>query len=189
LGSDAVFLGDRIAPQTINMDENDSRVNVIVVNYAERNPGEPMTIRPSLGKSIWLKLDPKTMQFGTVEQNFPGEADPKKMNLYMKTWNWINTTYNDGKIIKPRIEGKFSITFSKDGSFSIKTDCNNAGGNFEVSQGKISFGSMFSTLMYCEGSQESEFLKMMSEVQSFFFTSKGEMVFELKFDSGSIIFK
>jgi len=78
-GSDAILLGDRIAPQTTVMDEGETimgtkRQNVIVVNYVVRNPGEPMTTRPSLGKNIWLKLNPETMQFGEVAQNFEGES-------------------------------------------------------------------------------------------------------------------
>ncbi len=79
VGSQAVFLGDRIAPQTTHMDEGitskgTNRQNIIVVNYAVRLPGEPFTVRPTLGKSIWLKLDPATMRFGEVAQNFEGES-------------------------------------------------------------------------------------------------------------------
>lgn len=79
VGSEALLLGDRIAPQTTHMDEGITskgtyRQNVIVVDYAVRFPGEPFTMRPSLGKSIWLKLDPATMQFGEVAQNFEGES-------------------------------------------------------------------------------------------------------------------
>ncbi len=79
VGSEAFFLGDRIAPQTMQMDEGltskgTSRQNVIVVNYAVRYPDEPFSTEPSLGKSIWLKLDPVTMQFGEVAQNFEGES-------------------------------------------------------------------------------------------------------------------
>jgi len=79
VGSHAVLLGDRIAPQTTHMDEGitsagTQRQNVIVVNYATRFPGEPFTVKPSLGKSLWLKLDPTTMQFAEVMQNFEGES-------------------------------------------------------------------------------------------------------------------
>lgn len=79
LGSEAIFLGDRIAPQTTGIDEGitsvgTNRQNVIVVNYAIRLPDEPFTTQPSIGKSIWLKLDPITMQFVEVEQNFEGES-------------------------------------------------------------------------------------------------------------------
>ena len=79
VGSHALFLGDRIAPQTTEIDEGKTtngtdRQNVIVVNYATRLPGEPFTTSPSLGKSIWIKLDPVTMQLGEVARDFEGES-------------------------------------------------------------------------------------------------------------------
>ncbi|MBI5456954.1 hypothetical protein HY969_04435 [Candidatus Kaiserbacteria bacterium] len=74
-GTEAVLIGDRIAPQTTEY-RSFSGIpgGYLIVNYAERAPGEPMTARPSVGKSIWLKLDPKAMQFGELVQNFEGEA-------------------------------------------------------------------------------------------------------------------
>lgn len=189
IGSNGILLGDRIAPQTTQIDEKSGRVNVIVVNYADRNPGEPMTTIPSLGKSIWLKLDQKTMQIGEVAQNFEGEADPAKMNLNMKTWNWVNTVYNDGKLIKPLSDNRFTITFKSDKTFSATTDCNTVGGEYSVNKNQISFSRMVSTLMYCENSQENDFTKMLENVTSYFFTSKGELIIELKYDSGSIILR
>ncbi|HEY9584114.1 MAG TPA: META domain-containing protein [Candidatus Paceibacterota bacterium] len=189
VGSQALLLGDRIAPQTTVMDERDDRKNVIVVNYAVRLPGEPFTARPSLGKSIWIKLDPKTMQFGEVAQSFEGESDPSKMTLGMKTWNWVRTTYNDDMEIKPKVENKFTLTFKGDKTFSASTDCNGIGGEYAASGTKISFDKMISTKMYCEGSQESSFSKMLGEAESYHFTSKGELILELKLDSGSMIFR
>ena len=62
--SHAFFLGDRIAPQSINIDEE--LENVIVVNFATRRPDESMTTQPSVGKSVWIKLDPNTLQFVEV---------------------------------------------------------------------------------------------------------------------------
>lgn len=62
VGSNAVLLGDRVAPQSTNMDNG----NVFVVNYAVRKSGEPFTTSPSLGKSMWLLLDPKTMHLSEV---------------------------------------------------------------------------------------------------------------------------
>ena len=59
IGSEGFFLGDRIAPQTTEMGKGNS----IVVNYAERAAGESFAIRPSVGKSVRLLLDLKTMQF------------------------------------------------------------------------------------------------------------------------------
>ncbi len=80
VGSDAFFIGDRIAPQTTEINNGKTsngtnRENVIVVNYADRNANEPMSTKPSVGKSIWLKLDTKTMKFGEVAPNFEGESN------------------------------------------------------------------------------------------------------------------
>ena len=50
-GTQAVLLGDRIAPQDVVI-----RNGVIVVNYADRRPEEPMTASPSVGKSMHLIL-------------------------------------------------------------------------------------------------------------------------------------
>ncbi|MEN9413027.1 MAG: hypothetical protein RLZZ342_114 [Candidatus Parcubacteria bacterium] len=73
-GSDGYLLGDRIAPQTTNVSTNPRHRNVIVVNYAERAPDEPMTTRPSVGKSAYLKLNPDTMQWAIVVPDFEGES-------------------------------------------------------------------------------------------------------------------
>lgn len=50
-GTNAILLGDRIAPQTTEFREGE-----IIVNYADRKPGEPMTTNPSTGVSKYLKI-------------------------------------------------------------------------------------------------------------------------------------
>jgi|SRR3569623_297635 len=74
VGSDAYLLGDRIAPQTLEVSQNPAQKGVIVANYADRAPGEPMTAQPSVGKSAYLKLNTDTMQWGVVADNFEGES-------------------------------------------------------------------------------------------------------------------
>ena len=188
VGSHGLLLGDRIAPQTTEMSQDPTTPNVIVVNYADRKPGESFAVSPSIGKSIWLKLDPKTLQFGEVAQHFEGEADPSKMTLTMKTWNWVNTRYNNDTTVTPKTN-KFALTFKADKTFSATTDCNGVGGEYTVSGNKITFTKMMSTQMYCESSQEQDYSKMLSQVQSYLFTSKGELVFDLKLDTGTMTFK
>lgn len=189
VGSQAILLGDRIAPQTTELSRNHNHKNVIVVNYADRATGEPMTTQPSIGKSIWLKLDAQAMQFGEVVQDFPGEADVSRMKLDMKTWVWISALYNDGKKVEPKKQGKFTVTFSIDGKVSGTTDCNSFGGSYTVTENRISFGDMFSTKMYCESSQEGDFMNLLRDATSFHFTSRGELILDLKFDSGSVTFR
>jgi hypothetical protein len=74
IGSDGYFLGDRIAPQATSVSQNPVQKNVVVFNYAERKPGEPMTASPSVGKSVYLKLDPVSMRWGIVVPDFEGES-------------------------------------------------------------------------------------------------------------------
>ena len=189
-GSHALLLGDRIAPQTTELSQNPSHKNVIVVNYADRKPNEPMSVQPSVGKSIWLKLNPETMQFGEVVQDFEGEANPEVMSLDMKTWQWIRTTYNNDTQLVPTKAGAFTVTFNDDGSFSATTDCNSMSGTYSVADNILTFGEDIAmTRMFCEGSQELVFSEMLREIRSFFFTSRGELVLELKFDTGSVIFR
>jgi hypothetical protein len=74
IGSDGYLLGDRIAPQNINVSQNPNHKYVIVANYADRALGEPMTTQPSMGKSAYLKLDVERMQWGIVIPDFEGES-------------------------------------------------------------------------------------------------------------------
>jgi heat shock protein HslJ len=184
IGSRAFFLGDRIAPQTTEINNG-----TVIVNFAERNSGEDFSVPPSVGKSVELIFDTENMQFGEVVKNFEGEADPAVMKLDMKKWNWVSTKYNDGKNIMPRTENKFTITFNKPNNFSATTDCNGIGGEYVLSGNKISFERMMSTMMFCENSQENDFSKSLGEVESYYFTSKGELIFNLKLDSGTMIFR
>ena len=50
-GTDAVLLGDRIAPQSTEI-----QGGTITVNYADRKPNEPMTAKPSVGVSKQFKV-------------------------------------------------------------------------------------------------------------------------------------
>jgi heat shock protein HslJ len=172
VGTDAVLLGDRIAPQSMSIDKN----NVLVVNYADRKTGESFDIAPSVGKSMYLKIDQTTDTFGVVVKNFEGEADPTKMTLNMKNWIWDKSD-------------KFVLSFKTDKTFSVKTDCNSVGGEYILNGKKLSFVKMISTKMYCENSQEQVFTKYLSDVESYSFNSKGWLTFNLKASSGTMIFK
>jgi hypothetical protein len=73
-GSDGYLLGDRIALQTTVVSRNPRHKNVIVVNYLDRRSDEPMTAQPSVGKSVYLKLDAEHVRWGVVVADFEGES-------------------------------------------------------------------------------------------------------------------
>ena len=189
LGSSAYFLGDRIAPQSTTGSENPAHVNVVAFNFTERAPGEPMSAAPSLGKSVLLKFDLASMQFGEVVVEFEGEAAPEAMTLQMKDWVWISALYNDGRKVQPNKEGDFILTFGENERFSVKTDCNSLSGTYEGIEGMLVFSDTVMTKMYCEGSQEEEFAKILENAAGFHFTSKGELVIDLMLDSGTATFR
>jgi heat shock protein HslJ len=183
-GSQALLLGDRIAPQTTQLLPG----GIVAVNYAERRPGEPFSTQPSVGKSIWLKLDTATLQFGEVVQDFEGEANPAQMTLDMKTWAWTRAVDVNGLATAPKDDGVFTITFGTDGEFAATTDCNRAAGGYTTDGSLISFGDMAATKMYCEGSQEGEFLALLGTAERYEFTSRGELVLQLR-GGGSVNFR
>jgi len=189
IGSQAYLLGDRIAPQTTELSQNPNHQNVIVVNYADRTPGEPMSTQPSVGKSIWLKLDPQTMQFGVVDQDFEGEVDPSRMSLTMKEWMWSSALYNDGRSIEPDQPNAFILTFTEDGRFSATTDCNYISGSYIADGYSISFERIAMDERFCPESQETEFLVLLENAQLYHFTARGELILDLKFDSGTATFR
>jgi len=55
LGTNAIFLGDRIAPQSTNIDLNNP--SQFVVNYVDRKEGKPMSSSPTEGVSKTFKFE------------------------------------------------------------------------------------------------------------------------------------
>lgn len=183
-GSDGYLLGDRIAPQTTESGEGKQ----VIINYADRKQGESFAVRPSVGKSAYLILDPATMRWGVVDHDFPGEADPSRMTLGMKTWNWVSAGRADGTTLVPKKEGSFTLAFQQDGRVSVGTDCNAMGGTYTVHGTALTFSEMNTTLMYCDGSQEQAFAALLSGTASYRFTSRGELILVQR-DGGTATFR
>jgi hypothetical protein len=78
-GTNAILLGDRIAPQTTEF-----KNGMIIVNYADRNPGEPFTIKPSLGVSRYFKIIDNKLQ---EVKNDTLISSVEKCQLNKGTWS------------------------------------------------------------------------------------------------------
>ena len=109
--------------------------------------------------------------------------------LQSKTWTWVTTIYNDDTVHTPNKTDAFTMTFTDEGRVQITTDCNNMQGGYTVTENRIEFSQMIATRMYCEGSQEDLFAKMLENVTSYFIDDSGRLILELKYDSGSVIFE
>jgi hypothetical protein len=65
-GLNAILLGDRIAPQNINV-----KNGIIIANYADRKPGEPMTEKPSEGISKYIVFNNDLLEdVGPIEKGY-----------------------------------------------------------------------------------------------------------------------
>jgi heat shock protein HslJ len=182
-GTTGLLLGDRIDPQSIEV--GDGKVSV---RYLIRKSDESFADKPSIEKVRDVVYSPESRRLVEVAHDFEGEADPGRMTLEMHTWTWIRTIYNNDTTKVPARKKTFTLTF-KDGRVSGNTDCNSFNGAYTVEDKKIRFNEeMAMTRMFCEGSQEAEFVQMLLNVNSYFFTSRGQLVLELKYDSGSMIF-
>lgn len=182
--TNTLLLGNRIAPQTVEIHEGRA-----VFNYAERKATDPMTTPPSLGKSLWIHYDTKTGEIGELAQGFEGEANPLMMNLTMKKWNWVKTSMNNDTTLIPKKENVFTLLFSQDGKVAIGTDCNRVSGIYTDKSPKLTFSNLIMTKMFCEGSDEDAFVKALENITSYHFTSKGELILEIAMDSGIMVFK
>ena len=109
--------------------------------------------------------------------------------LQSKEWFWVETRYSNDEIVKSKKENAFSIVLNSDGTVSFKTDCNNAAGFYEIDNYEIKFSQIAYDQLFCEGSQEEEFISMISEVDSFNFDDSGGLVLGIKDNLGSMIFK
>jgi hypothetical protein len=65
-GTNAILLGDRVAPQNIEIKNGQ-----VIANYAERNPGEPMTTQPSVGVSKYMVVRGTMLEANAIAG--PGE--------------------------------------------------------------------------------------------------------------------
>lgn len=172
-GSNAVFIGDRIKTKNIEINNEE-----IIINYLDRQENESMSALPTLKVSKVLQYQNNTLSEKTISDALVG-----------KTWYWEQTIMNNGELTTPDKKDTFSITFGLDGKLSITTDCNNSSGPYKRDNNKLEFGLLMSTHMYCDGSQENDFIKSLTEVNSFFINENDQLVLMLKYDSGSIIFK
>ena len=184
-GTTALLLGDRIKPQRIEIIDTKARIS-----FLTRGSEESFADDPTVSRQMDVMYVAENQQLAEVAIDFEGEADPSRMTLQMHPWTWTSTVFNNDTAKVPKQAGDFTLSFTEDGQVSGTTDCNSFHGKVTVEKRKIHFGeNMAMTRKFCEGSQEMEFIGMLQNVSSFFFTSRGQLIMELKYDSGSMIFR
>jgi len=122
-----------------------------------------------------------------------GETGPTVRNtapdsVLNKIWQWESTVTPVERIAVPDPD-HYTILLTDGGKLKARFDCNRGGGDYEISEGKISFGPLLSTRMACPpDSLDARFMKDLQRVVSFFI-EKGELYLELPLDSGTMRFR
>jgi len=142
---------------------------------------EPYTFISDL-KQIETELKSGTRLFPEAERS----TDSRQ--VLNKTWQWELTITPVEKIDVPNPE-RYTILLTAEGKVQARFDCNRGGGNYEISEGKLSFGPLMSTRMACPpDTLDAPFMRDLQRVASFF-VENGNLYLELPFDSGTMKFR
>ncbi len=169
--SNTVLLGDRIVISGVDVTSQGFNVR-----YLDRRPDQDFTMQPAVAKvaRFVIDTDARTItKAPEITQIQTTNAD----KLLGTPWKWVKTdiVYKSHRPSKPDI---FTITFNTDGTFNFTTDCNNGGGTYTASHNVLGFGPIYTTLMFCERAQETEFTSMLDAVQTYRFDAPNYLVLE-----------
>lgn len=144
--------------------------------------GEDNYIIPCMGEGHYLRVH-------AASAKLPGGSAPATDPALVKgkTWTWEKTVAADGSVVVPKKAGMYSLLLGNDGKVVGKTSCNGFGGDYQLgSDGVISFGPFMSTLMFCEGSQETEFSQAVTASTRYAINAEGKLVLTMK-NGGSVV--
>lgn len=83
-------------------------------------------------------------------------------HILIGTWRWVRSVDTEGVVTTPE-KDVFALTFAADGTVSGQTDCNGFGGLYTYDAGALTVTDTVSTLMFCEDSEESLFVGLVTD--------------------------
>jgi heat shock protein HslJ len=104
-------------------------------------------------------------------------------------WELQQIQLNDGQVFTADPPENYTAEFTEEGELFMQVDCNRAIGSFTVEDDRLLAVTLGPTsLAACPpGSISDEYLRFMGSANSFFFRDD-ELIIELKFDSGAMVF-
>lgn len=124
----------------------------------------------------------------SVISNEKNDRNYNPESLLNSQWEWLETV-TPVETIKSDNPEIYTVKFLADGKAQLRFDCNRGGGNYEASEGKISFTQVFSTRMACQPeSQDSIFMRDITRTTSFFIEGD-DLYLEMPVDSGTLHFR
>ena len=115
-------------------------------------------------------------------------AVPQQQELAGAPWQWTGTLMNDGSRTTVPDPNRYLLTFLDGGRVTIQADCNRILGTYTTEEHRITITPGPSTLAACPpDSLGTVFVNQLGNIASYFFRD-GNLVLEIKFDSGSMTF-
>lgn len=110
---------------------------------------------------------PTPLTTPTNASTSPAEVSETRLRIGTQ-WGWLRTDGQGRNILSnPPINSPFVLTFTNETSMDSATDCNQIGGSYQLDGSTLSFGDLYSTKMYCEGSLENEYRQQLESVETF----------------------
>ncbi len=105
------------------------------------------------------------------------------------TGEWTLVSYGDASNPTPALpDVETSINFNEDGTFGGNVGCNSFGADYKVDGDQITFGSIVSTMMFCNeiSTQESAVLAILTD-KTVSFTVNGDQLTLTSTDGASVV--
>lgn len=102
-----------------------------------------------------------------LSQDTGAVGDVSEDGLTGRVWVFADAATPEGGVFRPKVAGAFTVRFEADGTVAMGTDCNNASGEYTLSGDLLAVKNIASTMMYCEGSEESSFLSLITSVERY----------------------
>ncbi len=105
------------------------------------------------------------------------------------TGEWTLVSYGDASNPTPALpDVETSINFNEDGTFGGNVGCNSFGADYKVDGDRITFGSIMSTMMFCNevSTQESAVLAILTD-KTVSFTVNGDQLTLTSTDGASVV--
>ncbi|HVU11408.1 MAG TPA: YbaY family lipoprotein [Phototrophicaceae bacterium] len=110
---------------------------------------------------------------------------PAAPSLVGSTWQWLH--FADGAQEMGVLKPNYTITFTEDGKFSARADCNSVAGTYTADASTITIKPGPTTLVAClPGSLGDQFTRYLSQVATYSFSDAGDLLLEIPADSGTL---
>ncbi len=169
--SSAILLGDRVVISGV-----DTTGEGFNVRYLDRRLDQDFSVQPTIPITARFAVNKQTLSVKRMVDVAPSQMSNAD-KLLGAPWRWVKTDIAH-KIDTPLRPNVFSLTFNLDGTFSVTTDCNSMGGMYTATHTILQLSNIHSTMMVCEGSQESNFVRMLPSTQTYRFDALNYLVLE-----------